>query len=123
MMVTNRLATMRTLPNAFSRRVYWQLGLVRGIPPLGGFIGKLYLFIAAFQAGLYGLLAVAIIGVVISIYYYFGWIREAFFSHYNDQSEARSWPILFSRDRLLLALICCRQRSTWTYPAALSLLP
>ena len=99
------------------------LGSLAGIPPLGGFIGKLYLFIAAFQAGLYGLLAVAIIGVVISIYYYFGWIREAFFSHYNDQSEARSWPILVSRDRLLLALIAAASVLLGLYPAALSLLP
>tara|TARA_R100000027_G_scaffold52103_3_gene40858 strand:+ start:35325 stop:36845 length:1521 start_codon:yes stop_codon:yes gene_type:complete len=55
------------------------LGSLAGIPPLGGFIGKLLIFIAAFQAGLYGLLAASIIGVVISIYYYFGWIREAVF--------------------------------------------
>ncbi|WP_309397608.1 NADH-quinone oxidoreductase subunit N [Cerasicoccus maritimus] len=55
------------------------LGSLAGIPPLAGFIGKLLIFIAAFQAGLYVLLGAAIIGVVISIYYYFGWIREAFF--------------------------------------------
>jgi len=55
------------------------LGSLAGIPPLAGFIGKLLIFIAAFQAGLYTLLGAAIIGVVISIYYYFGWIREAFF--------------------------------------------
>jgi len=56
------------------------LGSLAGIPPLGGFIGKLFLFVAAFQAGLYGLLGIAILGVVISIYYYFGWIRECYFS-------------------------------------------
>jgi NADH-quinone oxidoreductase subunit N len=55
------------------------LGSLAGIPPLAGFMGKLLLFFAAFQAHLYGLLTVAIIGVVISIYYYFGWIREALF--------------------------------------------
>jgi len=55
------------------------LGSLAGIPPLAGFIGKLLLFYAAFQAHLYGLLAVSIIGVVISIYYYFGWMREALF--------------------------------------------
>ncbi len=55
------------------------LGSLAGIPPLAGFIGKLLLFIAAFEARLYSLLGVAIIGVVISIYYYFGWIREAYF--------------------------------------------
>lgn len=55
------------------------LGSLAGIPPLAGFIGKLLLFVAAFQAELYGLLAVAIIGVIISIYYYFGWMKVATF--------------------------------------------
>ncbi|HYD85742.1 MAG TPA: proton-conducting transporter membrane subunit, partial [Opitutus sp.] len=55
------------------------LGSLAGIPPLAGFMGKFFVFIAAFQAELYGLLAIAIIGVVISIYYYFGWIKAAFF--------------------------------------------
>ncbi len=53
------------------------LGSLAGVPPLAGFIGKLLIFIAAFQAGLYLLLGVAVIGVVLSIYYYFGWIMEA----------------------------------------------
>ncbi|MBW8781909.1 MAG: NADH-quinone oxidoreductase subunit N [Verrucomicrobia bacterium] len=55
------------------------LGSLAGIPPLAGFMGKLLIFIAAFKAGLHGLLLVAIVGVVISIYYYFGWIKAAFF--------------------------------------------
>jgi NADH-quinone oxidoreductase subunit N len=55
------------------------VGSLAGIPPLAGFMGKLLLFMAAFQAHLYGLLAVAIVGVVISIFYYFGWIRSAWF--------------------------------------------
>ncbi|HUL53809.1 MAG TPA: NADH-quinone oxidoreductase subunit N [Opitutaceae bacterium] len=55
------------------------LGSLAGIPPLAGFMGKLLVFIAAFKAGLYGLLLVAVAGVVISIYYYFGWMRAAFF--------------------------------------------
>jgi len=61
------------------------LGSLAGIPPLAGFMGKLFVFVAAFKAGHYGLLAVAIAGVVISIYYYFGWIRAAFF---NDEPAA-----------------------------------
>lgn len=55
------------------------LGSLAGIPPLAGFMGKLFVFLAAFKAEMYGLLAVAIVGVVISIYYYFGWIKAAFF--------------------------------------------
>lgn len=59
------------------------VGSLAGIPPLAGFMGKLLLFLAAFQARLYGLLAVAIAGVVISIFYYFGWIRAAWFETWS----------------------------------------
>ena len=55
------------------------LGSLAGIPPLAGFIGKLLIFVVVFQAGLHGLFGVMLVGVVISIYYYFGWIREAVF--------------------------------------------
>lgn len=56
------------------------LGSLAGIPPLAGFMGKLLVFIAAYKAGLFWLLGIAILGVVISIYYYFGWIKAAYFS-------------------------------------------
>ncbi|RME68694.1 MAG: NADH-quinone oxidoreductase subunit N, partial [Verrucomicrobia bacterium] len=55
------------------------LGSLAGIPPLAGFIGKVLIFVAAFKAGLYGLLGVAIVGVILSIYYYFGWMKLAMF--------------------------------------------
>ncbi len=68
------------------------LGSLAGIPPLAGFMGKLFVFIAAFKAGHYGLLAVAVVCVAISIYYYFGWIRSAYFS-----DEAAISPAIESR--------------------------
>ena len=55
------------------------IGSLAGIPPLAGFIGKLLLFSVAFETKLYFSLVAMVIGVVISIYYYFGWIREICF--------------------------------------------
>lgn len=69
------------------------LGSLAGIPPLVGFIGKLLLFIAAFEAKLYFLLGVSIVGVVISIYYYFGWMKIAVFRVWNVQGEAEGAPV------------------------------
>lgn len=63
------------------------VGSLAGIPPLVGFVGKFILFVSLYNAGLYALLAVAIVGVVISIYYYFGWIREAVFRTLKSSGE------------------------------------
>jgi len=61
-----------------------------GIPPLAGFVGKFLLFKAALEEGgrqplFYAVVAIAIIGVVISIWYYFGVIRAIYWP--RDQSE------------------------------------
>lgn len=63
------------------------LGSLAGIPPLVGFIGKLLLFIAAFEAKMYFLLAIAVVGVVISIFYYFGWMREVYFVGFKSHQD------------------------------------
>ncbi|MBI3415760.1 MAG: NADH-quinone oxidoreductase subunit N [Verrucomicrobia bacterium] len=62
-----------------------------GVPPLAGFFGKFLLLKAAVQQGatqpaFYWLVAVAIFGVVVSFYYYFGVIRAIYWS--NDASQA-----------------------------------
>lgn len=62
------------------------VGSLAGIPPLAGFMGKLLIFVSAYQAQLYWLLAVAIVGVVLSIYYYFGWIKAAFFESWTPNA-------------------------------------
>ncbi len=53
------------------------LGSLAGIPPLAGFVAKALIFYGALRAEMYGLLALAIFGVVLSIYYYFGWMRSS----------------------------------------------
>jgi NADH-quinone oxidoreductase subunit N len=64
------------------------LGSLAGIPPLAGFMGKLFVFIAVFQSGARWTLAIAATGVVISIYYYFGWIKAAFFDTWTPPADA-----------------------------------
>ena len=64
------------------------LGSLAGIPPLAGFMGKFLVFVSVFQAGHGTSLLVAIIGVVISIYYYFGWIKAAFFETWTPSADS-----------------------------------
>lgn len=66
------------------------LASLAGIPPLAGFIGKLMVFIAAYHAGLFVLLGIAIVGVVISIYYYFSWIKAAVFPSWGLPSGSEN---------------------------------
>ena len=74
------------------------IGSLAGIPPLGGFIAKLMLFNVAFEAKLYVSLVAMVIGVVVSIYYYFGWIREICFepkpSFDDDEKPEDPWTKL-----------------------------
>jgi NADH-quinone oxidoreductase subunit N len=70
------------------------LGSLAGIPPLGGFVGKVLIFVAAFKAGLYSLLVVAILGVILSIYYYFGWIKMALFQFQKIAPDGQETDLL-----------------------------
>ena len=70
-----------------------------GIPPLAGFFGKFLLVKSvaakAFgDAGYFALLAVAVFGVVVSIYYYFGIIRAIYWSKDTsvDSPVSVAWP-------------------------------
>ena len=64
------------------------LGSLAGIPPLAGFAGKLLLFLAAFEAGLYALMVCTLIGVFMGVYYYLAWVREAVFAPREPQTSA-----------------------------------
>jgi len=100
------------------------LGSLAGIPPLAGFIGKLFIFVAAYQAQLYGLLAVAILGVAISIYYYFGWMREAYFRTTRLAPEAPRGPIAVGRiDRLTLGALLLATIVVGVFPGVLPIVP
>jgi len=50
-----------------------------GIPPLAGFFGKLYIFLAAIEAGLYTLSIIGVLASVVSAYYYIRIIKVMYF--------------------------------------------
>ncbi|MGQ0811465.1 MAG: NADH-quinone oxidoreductase subunit N [Nitrospiraceae bacterium] len=57
-----------------------------GVPPLAGFIGKLYIFVAAINEGLYTLIAVGLINIVIAMYYYLIVVKKMYINEPNDPS-------------------------------------
>ena len=59
-----------------------------GIPPLAGFFGKLYLFWAGWQAGLYNLVLLGLITSVISIYYYIRVVKMMVVKEPQEMSES-----------------------------------
>jgi NADH-quinone oxidoreductase subunit N len=78
-----------------------------GIPPLAGFFGKFLLLKSVIEQGAssgayYGLAAIAVIGVVISLYYYFGVVRAIYWS--NDATDVSTIDTPLATK---LALIVC----------------
>ena len=77
-----------------------------GIPPLAGFFGKFLLLKAVVEQGknfsaYYWLAGIAVIGVVISLYYYFGVIRAIYWS--KDVSDVSPISVPFMTRLSLLA--------------------
>ena len=60
-----------------------------GVPPLAGFIGKLYIFIAAMKEGLYTLITVGLINIVISMYYYLIVVKKMYINEPIDPSPVQ----------------------------------
>ena len=61
-----------------------------GIPPLAGFFGKLYVFLAAIESGLYVLAVIGLVTSVVSAYYYLRIVKIMFF---DEPAEAFDRPI------------------------------
>jgi len=55
-----------------------------GVPPLAGFIGKIYIFLAAIEQELYTLLIVGLINIVISLYYYLIVVKKMYINEPTD---------------------------------------
>jgi NADH-quinone oxidoreductase subunit N len=61
-----------------------------GIPPLAGFFGKLYVFLAAVEAELYGL---AVIGVLTSVVGAFYYLRIVKLMYFDEERESFDRPL------------------------------
>lgn len=59
-----------------------------GIPPVAGFFGKFFLFMAAVQEGFYMLVLIAVLNTIISLFYYL-LVVKAMFMNKNDAPIAR----------------------------------
>ncbi|MCS6917443.1 MAG: NADH-quinone oxidoreductase subunit N [Chitinophagales bacterium] len=82
--------------------VAWTLAMLSlaGIPVTAGFIGKFYIFSSALAEGLVGLVVLAVIGSVISVYYY---LRPVV-SMFTSTGAIKPVSVPFSVQVLLLAL-------------------
>jgi proton-translocating NADH-quinone oxidoreductase chain N len=65
-----------------------------GIPPTVGFIGKFFVFGAALREGWLYLAAIGVINSVISVFYYFAVVRQAFFEAPKDATPIRLAPLV-----------------------------
>jgi len=58
-----------------------------GVPPLAGFIAKLYIFTAAMKEGLIALVTIGAINIVISLYYYLVVVKKIYIQPAKDASS------------------------------------
>lgn len=66
-----------------------------GIPPLAGFFGKIYLFWAGWQAGLYGLVLLGLVTSVVSIYYYIRVVKMMVVKEPQEMSDViKNYPVI-----------------------------
>lgn len=73
-----------------------------GVPPLAGFIGKLYLFAAAMKEGLVTLVVIGVINIVISMYYYLVVIKRVYIHMPKENSPI---PVSFPMQLVLITTV------------------
>ena len=61
-----------------------------GIPPMAGFFGKLYIFLAAIESGFYGLAVIGVLTSVVGAFYYLRIIKVMYF---DDPVDALDKPV------------------------------
>ena len=75
-----------------------------GVPPLAGFVAKVYLFSATLQAGYVWLTVIAVLNSLVSVYYYVGVLVKMYMSEGGAEVTApSSRPYLFATLVLTIA--------------------
>ena len=73
-----------------------------GIPPTGGFVGKVYLFAAAVEAGWIWVAVIGVVASAVSLYYYFAVVIQMYFKESDKQT-----PTPLAAPALVGAIILC----------------
>ncbi|UZE47221.1 NADH-quinone oxidoreductase subunit NuoN [Rhodopseudomonas sp. P2A-2r] len=85
-----------------------------GVPPLAGFFGKFYVFVAAIEAGLFTLAVVGVLASVVGCYYYLMIVKIMYF----DEPGTKLDPMRFEL-RTVLAVAGIFNVLFFVYPAPL----
>ncbi len=80
-----------------SKFLAWSLMLalfsLGGVPPFAGFVGKLILFAGAVQSGLIMLVAIGVVNVIISLYYYLNVVKVVFERRSEEEEQPLTVPV------------------------------
>lgn len=71
------------------------LSSLAGIPPTAGFFGKVLVIVTAWSAQLYWLAGIMIAGSVVSIYYYFAWLRSSLDTPDGGERKLDANPLFY----------------------------
>ena len=85
-----------------------------GIPPLSGFWGKLFVFWAGVQSGLYGLVLLGVLASVLSLYYYLMVARAMYIEPAGDRP-----PVAIGGGLLIAVVVCVLVVVGLAYPQGL----
>jgi NADH-quinone oxidoreductase subunit N len=85
-----------------------------GVPPLAGFFGKFYVFLAAIKAGLYVLAVIGVLASVVGAYYYLSIVKVMYF----DEPAERFYDMPYEL-RVVLAVCGLFNVLFFVYPGPL----
>ena len=90
-----------------------------GIPPLAGFFGKFYIFIAAVQNGMYLLAVIGVLSSVVSCFYYLKIVKTMYFDAPNERFDSGvSLPMQFVIACCTLFTLCFFALPSWLIESA-----